>query len=286
MSIGPRDFVITDDNYIERCRINEAQQSFGLIPRPLESHPTGSYAGAVTYGAIKDELPLIPWADMPDRIKELEATKSRLSDFRNAGAGGMPIPSLSQGSSNFCWAYTSVAAVLALRAANNLPYIRLSGHAVGCKIKSFRNQGGWSAHSMQFISEHGVPSVHTWKEQSFSPSFDKPETWEEAKLFRIAEGWADLDAPIYDRDMSFQQVLTMLINRIPVCADFPWWTHAVCLLDPVDSFPQKPANDPSRYGVRLWNSWSDSYGDRGTAVLTGNKAVPGNAVAPRAVVFS
>lgn len=284
--IRPNDFVITEDNYIERCRINETQQAFGLIPRPMESHPVGSYAASRTYGSIRDELPLIPWSDMPERIKELAATKSLLSDYRNVTLNGQPFPALNQGNSNFCWAYASVGAVMMLRASHNLQCVRLSGHAVGCKIKGFRNQGGWSAHSTQFITENGVPSVLTWKEQSFSQANDTSQAWEEAKLFRIVEGWIDVDSPVYDRDLSFQQVLTLLINRVPVPSDFNWWGHAVVAIDPVDVYPSKPANDPSRYGVRILNSWSDSYGERGTAVLTGKKAVPDNAVGPRAVVFS
>ena len=108
--------------------------------------------------------------------------------------------------------------------------------------------------------------------------------WVEAAKYKVTGGWVELNAPVYDRDMSKHQVLTQLIDRIPVSVDSNWWGHAYQLCDVVDSFPNKDPKDLSRYGVRGRNSWGDQWGDLGFFVLTGSKSIPDNAVSPAFVV--
>ena len=272
--------VIDDDNYHLVTKIG----GYGLVPRDFSLHPTGSLEGCVTYGAIKDQIPLVEWADMPGLIAEKVAKKTLTSDIRLAMPGG-PFTNLDQGNSNLCWAYASTHALMIARMLCNLPTVYLSGHAVGYKIKNGRNQGGWSAHSAEFIMKNGVPSVNKWPAQSWSASFNNEATWEEAKQYRFAEGFIDLDAPVYDRDLSFQQLLTLLIWNIPCPVDYNWQSHAVLAIDPVDCYPNLPATNPRRYGVRILNSWKN-WGDRGTGVYTQNKAVPDNACGMRAPLLS
>jgi hypothetical protein len=225
------------------------------------------------------EMPTIPRSEWSDRIKQMESEKSRLSDIRMRGNNGQPIPSLDQNGQGYCWAYASGHAVTILRAVANLPYVPLSPHAVACKVKGFKDEGGWSALSLEYIAEHGIPSQEFWPAQSMSRQHDTPETWANAKLHRVTEGWVDVAAPVWDRNLSFEQVATCLLSRIPVACDFMWWGHAVCALDLVET-------SPGQFGVRIWNSWGDSFGDRGMAVLAGSKAIPDNAVAPRVVSAS
>jgi hypothetical protein len=40
--------------------------------------------------------------------------------------------------------------------------------------------------------------------------------------------------------------------------------------------------EPGSFGVRILNSWKN-WGENGTAVLRGDKALPTNAVAPRGI---
>jgi hypothetical protein len=218
-------------------------------------------------------------------IAEKFLAKSQLSDIRDT-AYGTPYKSLDQNGNGFCWFYSGTAAITVLRAKSNMPYVRLSAHAGACKIKNFRDQGGWGAQGLDFQRQTGVPSVEFWPEKSMSRQYDKPETWANAALHKVSEGFIDLDAAQYDRKLSFQQVLTCLLRNIPVIADFNWWGHSVCLLDAVDVAPNKSNRDESRYGVRLINSWTDNWGTKGTGVLTGRKAIPDGATAPRAVVVS
>lgn len=280
MSFRLNEPVIDDDNFHSVTQLG----GYGLVPRCFDTHPTGSLDGCVTYGAIKDDIPLVEWADMPALIAEKVSKKTLTSDIRLAMPGG-PFTNLDQGNSNFCWAYASTHAMMISRMLASLPTVYLSGHAVGYKIKGGRNQGGWSAHSAEFIMRNGVPSVNAWPAQSWSSSLDNDATWAEAKKYRFAEGFIDLDSPHYDRDLSFQQVLTLLIWNIPCPIDLNWWGHAVLAVDPVDAFPNLPANDVNRYGIRILNSWKN-WGDRGMGVLTKSKARPDNACGMRAPLLS
>lgn len=151
MSFRLNEPVIDDDNFHSVTRLG----GYGLVPRCFDTHPTGSLDGCVTYGAIKDDIPLVEWADMPALIAEKVSKKTLTSDIRLAMPGG-PFTNLDQGNSNFCWAYASTHAMMISRMLASLPTVYLSGHAVGYKIKGGRNQGGWSAHSAEFIMRNGV----------------------------------------------------------------------------------------------------------------------------------
>tara|TARA_R110000868_G_scaffold250344_2_gene506855 strand:- start:4 stop:789 length:786 start_codon:yes stop_codon:yes gene_type:complete len=255
-------FIIDDNTPIEQ-EISSGH-AFGCVPRDFSVQPR-------TVKAV--QFPLIPRSEWSERIRDMEATKSRLSDIRNTGDNGGPIRSYDQNGQGYCWAYSTTAAVTLLRAKANMPHVRLSAHAVACKIKNFRDEGAWGALSMEFISKNGVPSEAAWPAKSMSRSNDNAATWADAAKHKITEGWADLEVEAWDRNMTFDQIGTLLLSRIPVVLDFAWWGHSVCGMDLVET-------SPGQFGVRIWNSWTDSWGDNGTGVLAGSKAIPMGASAP------
>lgn len=275
----------------------------GLVPRNYGTHPRGCYESAPAL-----DFPLIPRSEWPERIRDKEAAKSRLSDIRLTGNNGGPIPSLDQNGKGYCWAHSTTGTVVILRALANLPYVPLSAYAVACVIKNFRDEGGWGALSLDFITQRGVPSSQFWPMQSMSRANDNPATWANAALHKVTEGWIDLTAAVYDRTMSFDQEGTLLLSNTPVVKDESWWGHSIQGLDLVDGNAHRDVtraesgklattaefelmwgvNDPvtAGFGVRIWNSWGDSWGDRGMGVLTGSKAVSDGAVAPRVTIAS
>jgi len=91
----------------------------------------------------------------------------------------------------------------------------------------------------------------------------------------------DMDVAAYDRELSFDQVATCLLSRIPVVVDFNWWSHSVCGCDLVELDRSLELYDVNRWGIRIWNSWRDSWGTAGMGVLAGNKARPDGASVPR-----
>lgn len=250
----------------------------GLIPRDYASFPQGCYASAPPA-----QIKLIPRTEWSERIKDMEATKSRLSDIRLRGNYGKAIPSLDQNSGRndgkwgYCWAHSTTHAIMLVRAAANMPYVPLSAFAVAATIKNGRNEGGWGAQSLDFITERGVPDQRFWPQNNVNLANGTAECWANAALYKPVEAWADLASPQDVRDLTFDQMATLLLQRIPVVVDLYWWSHSVCAMDLVET-------SPGQFGIRILNSWSDSWGDQGTGVLAGSKAIPDGAVAPTVVV--
>lgn len=267
------DYIIDDDNWHEV--INTPGVRRGLIPRDYATHPTG-YLGELCPPMRSVDMPLVPRSDWSDRIKMMEATKTRLSDIRRIANNGQGFAALDQNGQGYCWAYSTGAALMLLRAVANYPFRRLSPHAVACKIKNFRDEGGWGAASLEFAIKNGYPDVEHWPEKSMSRQWDNAKTWENAAQSKVTEQWMDVEPPVYDRDLTFDQVISCLFNRLPVVGDFNWWGHSVCLMDPVEV-------EPGSFGVRILNSWSDAWGTKGEGVLRGRKAIPDGATAPRVV---
>ena len=132
----------------------------------------------------------------------------------------------------------------------------------------------------------GVVPQSLWPAKSMSRTYNTQANWKEAMKYRVTEGWIDLAASVYDRDLSNLQVGTLLISGVPVICDYNWWGHSVCGMDLVDVYPTRSARDFSRYGIRILNSWTDGWGDNGTGVLKDSQAWPDGSVAPRATVIA
>lgn len=233
----------------------------GYVPRDYATYPPEMFDPP-------RDLQLIPRSEWSARLKEQERLKARLSDLRGDMA------SLDQNGRGYCWSHSTTSAVMLLRAINNQPYIRLSAYAIACKIKNFRDEGGWCGLSAKFWKEQGCPSAQFWPEKSTSRSNDNPTTWANAAKHKITEDWVDLTRDVYDQNLTFDQVATCLLSGIPCAVDFNWWSHSVCALDLVEV-------ESGSFGLRIWNSWGDNWEDRGMGILRGSKAIPDGAVALR-----
>lgn len=264
--------------------------SRGYVERDLEAHPIGSLFGSTGVEEYNKNIPLIPWEEVEERIAEKNAKKLRLSDFRMIGDNGNPIKSLDQNGQGYCWEYSTAAAITLKRALMDLPHIRLSPHSAACKIKNFRDEGGWCGLSASFsmLKESGpcgiVPAKY-WPEKSMSRKYDTQENWDIARNFTITEGFFDLQQPVYGKTLTFQQIVSSLLADVPTVGDFNWWAHSILLMDVEIASLKYPANDPRRYALRIWNSWRDEWGRMGTGVIVGDKVVPDGAVAVRNVAY-
>lgn len=311
LDVHPTEVVITDTNshrYTDPHTDESGTRKKGLIPRDWTAHPQGIYKGETGMHAVPD-LPSFDASDFPRMIDDQLKESRRLSDFRAIrGPSNGLIPSRDQNGRGYCWRHSGTSAHLLLRAVQNEPYVDLSAYAGACMIKRYRDEGGWGAQGLDDIMERGDPSSQFWPQQSTSRSNDNPATWENAKLHRITEGFIDLGSPQYDRNLTVNQMITCLLCCIPVVVDFNWWSHSVCAMDAVNGKSQwkvtrnivsgklmKLAEFESFWGmhtvmagiaIRIWNSWSDSWSEKGSGLLTGSKAVPDGATAPRLATTS
>lgn len=210
--------------------------------------------------------------------------------------------------SSNCWRHSGTSAHLLIRARDDQPYLDLSPYAGACRIKNYRDEGGWGAQGVDDIMDNGDPTAEFWPQRAVSRQYDNANTWANAKLHRFTEGFIDMGSPQYDRTLTFNQVITCLLSRIPVVVDFNWWSHSVCAADAVNGTSQMGItraesgklmqlqefdaywgiNNPVTGGIaiRIWNSWGDSWSTNGMGVLTGSKAVPDGATAPRVATLA
>ncbi len=245
---------INDDNWQEQAApvVDGEHKQMGLIPRDYSVHPVGYLACAKSF-----DLPLIPESEWEDRLKEQKARKATLKDVRDRGMNGQPMPSTDQGNKGYCWAHSSTSACLLVRAIEGQPYAALSAYAVACIIKCFRDQGGYGSQSLEFIAERGIPSGEFWPQKSMSRDNDNEKTWANAKLHRVTE-WMDIEP------RNKNQYVTCLLSGIPVVADRNWWGHSTCDLA-IESF--------NPFVVWTWNSWSDSWSERGMTWKRSNQSM-------------
>jgi len=261
------EIIINDSNYNDFVSpvVDGEIKVRGLIPRDYSQCPVGYMACAKPF-----DLPLIPESEWEERLAAQRAAKAQLSDVRNRGMNGQPMPSRDQNGKGYCWAHSGTSAHLIVRAMQGQPYADLSAFAVACIIKGFRDQGGWGSQGVEFMAERGIPTSEFWPQKSMKRDNDNPRTWENAKLHRITE-WMDMEPG------NKAQLVTCLLSGIPVVSDFNWWGHSVCTLDLVSIKP---------FRTRIWNSWGDGWSENGTGILEGGKAVPDGMLAPRVATAS
>lgn len=269
--------LIIDDTFdVSHAVLSEGPR--GLIPRPVNQP-----VRATPFNP--DKIKLIPREEWPDRIADMQRTKRRLSDIA-LGAG---LKSKDQNDPKYmhsslprwgyCWMYQAVTGLETMRAVMGQPRVVLSAFGAAYTIKHGADEGGWGALALDFLMDKGCPSEDVWPNFDTSPK-DQAAVWADAAKYKIDSAFADLSSPVYDRNLTLDQKMTLLLQNVPVFNDYMWWGHAVCSFDPVDVDPTLKLTDVNRWGSRDRNTWGDSYGDRGFFIVRGQRCVPDNAVAP------
>jgi hypothetical protein len=169
-----------------------------------------------------------------------------------------------------CWVHGPTTALHLLQKRDGGEFISLSPASVGAKIKNFRNVGGWGKEAIEFIEKYGICPSSQWPVNAIDRKYDTQANKDLAKKFKVVD-WLEC-VP-----RNVKQMMTCLLRRIPVAVGYNWWGHEVCAIDPVHL-------GRNQFGIRIWNSWGDSWGERGMSVLTGSKMPPDDAVAPTSFV--
>jgi hypothetical protein len=145
--------------------------------------------------------------------------------------------------------------------------VEFSRESVAAPCKGYRNNGGWGDEALQYIVEHGIMPQELWPRHYLSgPKYNTPANLAVAAQYKVTE-FLSL------ADRNFSQLMSALLEDQAVAMGLNWWSHEICGVDPV-------VIGANSYGVRIWNSWTDDYGDQGMAILTESKATPDDAVIP------
>jgi len=222
--------------------------------------------GDYEYGDAADPFPsalLIPRSEWQARIKEMEETKTRLSDLIRKRKS----PCKNQSSTNFCWfnSPTRCTEIIIMQQRDGLPVV-LSPASGACQVTNFRNVGGWGRDALAWIVEHGLNDVNDWPANAIDHKYLTAENKAKALLNRVLE-WTEL------KPRNIDQLISMLLRRIPVACGYNWWGHETTAIDPVWL--------DGTAATRNENSWGPDYGDQGMFILQGSRMLPDDAVAPR-----
>lgn len=246
--------VIGDDNF---DRFFEAGVGRGYVERDWKNEPFGASGVAVPM-----TIPLIPRSEWRERIEAIEKSGALVSQMaKRAG-----VKTKYQASTNYCWANGVVLAVEICEVQQGGKYVELSPASVAAPITGYRNVGGWGTKALVKIVADGVAPASLWPSNAIDSRYDNAASRAARKDHSITE-WADV-AP-----RSFDALMTALLMLKPCPAAYMWWQHLVCAVDPV----ALPNNE---FGVRIWNSHGNQFGDQGLAVLKEGKGTPDECVAP------
>lgn len=263
---------ILEDRSSMRDHLFPKNVGFGMVPRDYNAFPEEMFAQP-------DEMELVPESEDDARYDYQEETKSSLEYLYLGEDGNTPaFVNLDQNGQGFCWAYSVGQANMIQRLRMGLPLVRLSPHAVACKIKNFRDEGGWCGLSAKFAKDTGYPSEQFWPQQSMAKKNDNAETWANAALHKIVDDWVDLRKQVYDQNLTMRQLTTCGFNNNPGAVDFNWWGHSVCFL-------RRVRIAKGDWGTLILNSWKN-WGRFGLAVLRGSQGRPDGAIAIRSVGIS
>jgi hypothetical protein len=160
------------------------------------------------------------------------------------------------------------------RARQNELTVQLSAYSVAVQIKgpNNRQEGAWAALALEFLQKQGC------YDQAYWPQGNMSLAKQGGPVYLVQDAYVDLDSPVYDRDLSFHQRGSLLLNNTPVASDYMWWGHSVLDADIVDLYPNKSNRDPSRYGIWILNSWGDEWGEEGFGLLKDGKQIADNSV--------
>ena len=199
-----------------------------------------------------DDSLLIPRHQWEDRIEELEESESQISDLIRYEK----LPTLNQGSTNYCWANAPVACMQIRRLQQNQTTVPLSPASVAAPIKSFRNVGGWGSDAIIYIQRHGVVPVDRWPPNAIDRRLQTGAAKQAAMKYRVRE-WVEC------KPRNLDQAVSLLLRGIPLAAGFNWWGHEVTLTDAIWL--------DGEVAIRFWNSWGSNWGQGGFGILRGRK---------------
>lgn len=253
---------IIDESVSTEIALTEDGDEFGrgYIERDYAEQPVGSVEFATPFS-----LDLLPRSDWPGYLERQEKRGSLISKTRAL----YKLKSSNQGRLGYCWIHGCVNAMRLLRALHDMPYADLEATMAGALVKNYANRGGNTPEAIRHLAKIGVCTTRFWQPNSLDRSQDTPAMRANAARYKLLEWW-EL------KSNSFAHLATCLLYGLPVVIGLSWWSHMIVAQDLVRI-------GADEWGVRIWNSWGDGWGDNGEKILTEGKAIAFDQMAPRLV---
>lgn len=205
------------DESTDLSHVRKSGDMSGYEARDFEANPFGSLGYAAPFS-----MPLIPRAEWKDRIEEMTKTLSRLSDLAKL-VGWKP---KNQARTSFCWINCVTMADELARIVAGQPFVPLSPASVGAMLTSFRNIGGWPGNGMEYGAQHGWVPESLWPPNAIDKQYDTPAATAERAKYRASD-WIEV------KPKNFDQLMTLLLQRIPCFRADNRWSHAIGVMDPL-----------------------------------------------------
>jgi len=250
--------------------INDETSNDILHPSDMGKGLRLSLRGPEGYGSSAMPFPskwLIPRSEWQARIQEQKERGTRLYDLIKR----KKLSSLYQDRTNYCWMNAVIGAVEVKRLAQNQRIVRLSPASAAAQIKRFQNVGGWGLEAIEWLAKYGCNEIADWPANAIDRRYATAANKEKALAYRV-QNWVALEPRNLDQLVS----LLLKPDPDPVPVGYLWWGHQVYAThcDWIDG----------DVGIGIRNSWSDSWGDQGFAVLQGAKRFFDDAVCPLSVM--
>jgi hypothetical protein len=203
--------------------------------------PYGQAPGFIRSNSVYPRIPRSQWKQL---IEEGQGTF--LSDLRAHN-----LAPHDQGSTLLCWMHGSVRALEILRLWQGQPPLLLSAESAAYTITGGRNRGGYPEEAVRALSTDGACDQTMWPMNQLTPRNAKPD-WRLHAQKHVLIRWLDVE--------TWEDQITLAINRVPVAIGLNWWNHLVCQLDPI-ILPN------GEIGIGIDNSWGSDWGDNGYGLL-------------------
>ena len=216
-----------------------------------------------------------PLTDVYPRSEWVDRIHAGYGNFLSDLVKEQGIPVKNQDGLGYCWVYGSTTTVEVARVKAGLPHVELSPESVGGPCTGWRNQGGYAAQAFTQLESHGA-CENSFMDQANSLNWRAwKKGWQANALKHTVTRWYDIgnEFPIFD------EVISLLLNKIPVAAGLDWWGHLIIFMDPI-ILPD------GSVGVLARNSWGKDWpnvpgvSQDGWFCLDEDSASPDGAAAP------
>jgi hypothetical protein len=251
--------LIIDDTNYSRWQNGEAHEC-GNEQRYHGTLPRRTQYGSLPFGVTS--IPTIPMEEWPDRIADMERTKSTL---KHIWADVMPKPVWDQDGLGYCHGFSAVMCLaVQIFGVQGLPYVELSSSSVAGRVTGWRNRGAAIDDDLEVMVKYGACTTEFCPMTTANRADCKPGWEENALKYRVLR-WYD------GQSRNLLQQGSLLLTNKPTGVGLNYWGHAVTDMVLRDINKSLRATDPERYGIEFLNSWTKNWGDYGWGVRVGSR---------------